>query len=169
MKEILGKHRQDFDEIRRLCLICHGLDLSTSSFSFGLSEWTISESTSLVLQNVVSSHVLQLAIALRTNLYQKRIPYSDEPLAQSSWLYYDEELRERPATLKQVCDKIIHADSVSKNVYPKVLTEHTDKICTQFKGKEFSKGSWTMNVAIDVFAEEVLHILDEIEQNDSVL
>ncbi len=32
MQEVISRHRQDFGEIRRLCLICHGLDYSANSF-----------------------------------------------------------------------------------------------------------------------------------------
>src|SRR5690606_1949398 len=109
MNEIFGKYRQDFGEIRRLCLICHGLDLSTSTLSSESSTWTLSEATNTVLQNLVSSTLLHLAVAIRTNLYQNNITGSDILLENSAWLYYDKELVEKPATLKQVCDKIIHA------------------------------------------------------------
>ena len=166
MEEILSRYRQDFDEIRKLCLICHGLDLSTSSFSLDSSDWKISEPTGRVLQNIISSNILQLAIALRTNFYQKNILHTEEPLNNSAWLYYDKELMDRPATLKQVCDKIIHADTFSKPVCPKGMSDHENKICTQLRGTEFKK-SWTLDIALDLFAKDILKILDRIEMETS--
>ena len=102
-------------------------------------------------------------MALRTNLYQKNIPHAEKPLTNSAWLYYDKELIERPATLKQVCDKIIHADTFSKSTYPKSMSDHTDKICTQLRGTEYKIKGWTLNIVLDLLAEDILQILDEIE------
>ncbi|MDO3381201.1 hypothetical protein [Gilvimarinus algae] len=165
MDEIFGKYRQDFSEIRRLCLVCHGLDLSTSALSSDLSTWVLSEATNSALQNLVSSTLLHLAIAIRTNLYQKRIKGSDIRLENSAWFYYDEELIERPATLKQVCDKIVHADTFSKSIYPKEFADRADKIATQIRGAEHNRKAWTMNLVLDLLAEDILSMLDQIEAN----
>ncbi|MEO9524669.1 hypothetical protein [Marinobacter alexandrii] len=166
MDELFGRYRQDFNEIRRLCLICHGLDLSTSTLSTEYSTWKLSEPTNITLQTLVSSTLLHLAIALRTNLYQKSIKGSDILLERSAWLYYDKELKEAPATLKQVCDKIIHADTFSKSRYPGHLSSHEDKIATQIRGTEQNRKAWTMNLVIDLLAEDILALLDDIETGE---
>ena len=163
MKEIISKHRQDFSELRRLCLVCHGLDFTTNSFSSQASRIRITESLQAALQNLVSSSLLNLAVALRINLYQTAINQADIELPDSSWLYYDEELVDRPATLKQVCDKIIHADSVVKPILPTGMWDGGSKIAVQFKGREYGKKYWTLNVVLELFAEDVLKLLDDIE------
>lgn len=163
MDEIFGRYRQDFSEIRKLCLICHGLDLSTSTLSSESSTWKLSDSTNTVLQNLVSSTLLHLAVAIRTNLYQDNIKGSDIILANSAWLYYDKELIEKPATLKQVCDKIIHAKTFSKSKFPKEFAIDADKIATQIRGTEQNRKAWTMNLVLDLFAEDILTMLDEFE------
>lgn len=140
MKEILSKHRQDFSEIRRLCLICHGLDYSTSSLSYSHSRLHLSENSETSLQNLISSSLLSLAIALHINQYQKIIDQLSLELPDSPWLYFDKELIDRPATIKQVIDKIIHADTVAKPVLPSDLWTGDTKIAIQFKGTEFGKG-----------------------------
>ncbi len=162
MDEIFGKYRQDFNEIRRLCLICHGLDLSTSTIS--TSSLKLSDASNVTLQNLVSSTLLHLAIAIRTNIYQKSIKPSHTPLKRSAWLYYDEELVERPATLKQVCDKIIHADTFSKSIYPKGFLDYEDRVGTQIRGTEHNRKAWTMNLVLDLLAEDILVMVDEIEE-----
>jgi hypothetical protein len=163
MQEILSKHRQDFSEIRRLCLICHGLDYSTSSFSSSQPRLHLSENLESSLQNLISSSLLSLAIALRINLYQGIIDKAYLELPDSSWLYFDEELIDRPATIKQVIDKIIHADTVVKPVLPSGLWKSDTKIAIQFKGTEFGKKDWTLNIILERFAEDVLRLLDEVE------
>ena len=139
MRDIFGRHKQDFNEIRRLCLICHGLDLTTSSLSSPISRLVISENVEDTLHNLVSSNLLSLVIAIRVNIYQNVINQPNLELPDSSWLYYDAKLIERPATLKQVCDKIIHADSFSNIVAPSGLIDPEYKIAAQFKGVEFKK------------------------------
>ncbi|MCQ8850038.1 hypothetical protein NQT74_15725 [Alteromonas stellipolaris] len=163
MQLILGKHRQDFDEIRRLCLICHGLDYTTSSFSDDEKGLRLSNSLSSAVESLISSNLLSLAIALRVNIYQKVIKFPNYELGKSSSLYYDNELVERAATLKQVIDKIIHADEVLKPIVPDSLRNNPLKIAIQFKGTEFGRKKWTMNVILEKFAEEILLLLDEHE------
>jgi hypothetical protein len=162
VRDIFGHHKQDFNEIRRLCLICHGLDLTTSSLSLSTSRLVMSENVEDTLHNLVSSNLLSLVIAIRVNLYQNVIKEPNLELPDSSWLYYDAKLIERPATLKQVCDKIIHADSFSKTVPPTGLIDPEYKIAVQFKGVEHKK-SWTLNVVLERFVEDILSLLDSIE------
>lgn len=164
MRDIFGHHKQDFNEIRRLCLICHGLDLTTSSLSSPTSRLVMSESVVDTLHNLVSSNLLSLVIAIRVNLYQNVIDQPNLELPDSSWLYYDAKLLEKPATLKQVCDKIIHADSFSKIVPPSGLIDPEYKVAVQFKGVEFKK-HWTLNVVLERFVEDILSLLDSIEQS----
>lgn len=167
MREILSKHRQDIGEIRRLCLICHGLDHSTSSVSSSQSRLRLSENLDASLQYLISSSLLSLAIALRINLYQGAIDKPNLELTDSSWLYFDDELISRPATIKQVIDKIIHADTVAKPVLPSDMWDGDTKIAIQFKGSEFRKKAWTLNIVLERFAEDVLGLLDEIKAQNA--
>ena len=64
-------------------------------------------------------------------------------------------------TLQQVIDKIIHADEVLKPIVPNSFRNKTLKIAIQFKGTEFDRKKWTMNVILERFAEEILLLLDE--------
>lgn len=164
MKPLISNHKVDFNEIRRLALICHGLDLTTSSFSKGESKIVLSESLENSLQLLLSSNLLNLAIAIRVNIYQSNISSTHFKLKEGATIYYDDAspLVEFPATLKQVCDKIIHADSVEKLFYPKNFVPADCKIALQFKGKEHNK-TWTLNLALEVFAEQIFKILDDLE------
>lgn len=163
IKDIISEHRQDFSELRRLCLVCHGLDLTTSSLSLDSSRLNVTESVETALQNLLSSNLLNLAIAIRVNLYQKKIAKSNIELPDSAWLFYGKDLTVKPATLKQVCDKIIHADSVGKSIFPNGMWKGESKIAIQFKGVEFGKKNWTLDIVLERFAEDVLNLLNDIE------
>lgn len=164
MKQIITKHTIDFNEIRRLALICHGLGYSTSSFSRKNSNITLNENLSFILKNLLSSNLLNLAIAVRVNIYQLNIKKPDFKMKNSAWFYLDDAipLKEQPITLKDLCDKIIHADTVEKLIYREGLISDDCHIALQLRGKQFKK-KWTVNVVLEKFAEELLNILDELD------
>jgi len=164
MKPLISNYKVDFNEIRRLALICHGLDLTTNSFSKGESEIVLSENLENSLQLLISSNLLNLAIAIRVNIYQSNISSSHFKINEGATIYYDDAspLIESPATLKQVCDKIIHADTVEKLIYPKELVPVDCKVTLQLKGKERNR-KWTLNLVLEIFTEQLLKTLDNLE------
>lgn len=156
MTEIFGKHSQDYNEIRRLCLICHGLDLSSSMLFSNSTYNCASETTKQVFQNLVSGSLLNLAVSLRVNIYQGRLvgpEYSG--LLHCGFYYDDQDLVSKEFTIKDVCDKIIHADAVSKEALPAHILGDS-KMTMQFKGKHNRK-SWTFDLSVELFTEAVLN------------
>lgn len=166
MKPLISNHKVDFNEIRRLALTCHGLGLTTSSFSKGETKTALSENLENSLQLLLSSNLLNLAIAIRVNIYQSNISSTHFKLKEGATIYYDDAspLVEFPATLKQVCDKIIHADSVEKLIYPRGFVPAGCEIALELKGKERNK-KWTLNLVLEKFAEQVFKILDDLESD----
>ncbi len=166
MKELFGKHRQDFDEVRRLCLICHGLDL-TSNVLFSNSTYRLSsESTERVFQNLVSGSLLNLAVSIRINIYQgNELEIESRRLSHCGFYYYDDELVGKEFSIKDVCDKIIHADTVSKACLPPEMLIN-NKLAMQFKGKHNRK-AWTLDLSVELFTEAVLSLLDGLENGMS--
>lgn len=162
MNEILGKHRQDFNEIRRLCLICHGLDLTSDKL---FSDSTYNNKlgiTNEVYQNLISGILLNLAAAIRINIYQGTLPKQKNfPITHCGFYYDDEELIGKEFTIKDVCDKIIHADSISKEALPPHILVNS-KMAVQFKGIH-KRRAWTLDISIELFTEAVLNLLDELE------
>lgn len=163
MEDILDKHKQDFDEIRRICLQCHGLDL-TSNKLFTDSTYTASSGrTKSVLHSMLSSSLLNLAVSIRVNLYQGSIGNRSIPLeTMAADFYEDNELITKSVTIKDVCDKIIHAESVTKSAFPKGLLPQDTKNTFQLKGANRKK-AWTLNLCLELFVESILMLLDEIE------
>ena len=162
MKSIIEQHRQDFNEIRRLCLICHGLDLTSKSLFTDSTYDGRSTDTEIVLQNMISGGLLNLAVALRINIYQKKLTgYSDENISSCVFYYEEPDLISELITIKDVCDKIIHADSVSLDALPKEITGDA-KPCMQLKGT-YRKKEWTLDISLELFTEAVLNFLDKLE------
>lgn len=137
---IVEKHRQNFDEIRRLCFICNGLDRA-SSYIFTESTYTDpSGQSKSVLQNLLSSSLLHLAVSIRINLYQDIIEDRPIPLATMAADYYEnDKLIVRYASIKDVCDKIIHADTVTESIFKHFPLEKDEKLTFQLKGSNRDK------------------------------
>ncbi len=165
MDYVVEKHKQSFDEIRRLCFLCNGLD-RTSSYIFAESTYiNPSDQSKSVLQSLLSSSLLHLAVSIRINLYQDIIDNHSIPLETMAADYYeDDKLIVTSVSIKDVCDKIIHADSVSKPIYKNFPIEKDEKISFQLKGTH-RKTLWTLNLCLELFTEFILRIVDEIEFN----
>lgn len=163
MEYVLEKHRQSFDEIRRLCFICNGLDRA-SSYIFTESTYTNpSDQSKSVLKSLLSSSLLHLAVSIRINLYQDIIENRSIPLETMAADYYeDEKLIARCVSIKDVCDKIIHADAVTKPIFKYFPLGKDEKISFQLKGSNRDK-LWTLNLCLEFFTEIILKMVDEIE------
>ncbi|HLO64939.1 MAG TPA: hypothetical protein VK165_18410 [Azonexus sp.] len=166
MSNIIDQHVQTFDEIRRIGLICHGLDLSSCEMFSGSQEYRPSKSIQRVLSGSLSSGLLHFAIAIRVNIYQSSLmglETTDLPWWAS--LYYKDELKTKPINLKTICDKIIHANTVDKSVLPAELTRGS-KMCMQFVGLH-NKREWVMDIPVSSFVEYVFALLDEVESKNA--
>ena len=167
MEYVVEKHRQSFDEIRRLCFICNGLDRA-SSYIFTESTYTDpSDQSKSVLKSLLSSSLLHLAVSIRINLYQDIIENRPIPLETMAADYYeDEKLIVRCVSIKDVCDKIIHADTVTKPIFKHFPLEKDEKISFQLKGSSRDK-LWTLNLCLELFTEIILKLVDEIERHQN--
>lgn len=166
MSSIMEQHVQTFDEIRRIGLICHGLDLSSCQLFSGSQEYKPSNSIQRVLSGSLSSGLLHFAIAIRVNIYQSSLMGAEKrPLPKWACFYYKDEMRNQSIDLKTVCDKIIHADTVDKFVLPAHTTTSDSKMCMHFIGWH-QKREWVMDIPVSWFVEFVFALLDEIESKE---
>ena len=162
MTEIFSQHRQSGSEIRRLALLCHGLDLTSTNLNDGTSQFQVGESTREVLHEQISCNLLALAIALRVNFYQKKlISIANCDVRQYAGMYWNDELVLTKTTVKDVCDKIIHADVFQKSVLPNEMTMGA-YATIQMQGSR-GKREWTLNLCVALFCENVLSLLEEAE------
>jgi len=164
LHEILDEHKQDFDLVRRLCLECHGLDLTSNYLYSNTDDSFPSRNTSEILGGMISSCLLNLTVAIRINIYQGKIDGKKERLGLIEASYYeDDDLMLKQTTVKDVCDKIIHANSVSMTAFPFGDRSSGVLNTVQFKGTYQGK-NWTLDLCMEVFAESVLRLLDRIEE-----
>lgn len=164
MDRVLEKYCIDFNELRRVCIRCHGLDLTTSHLYTDSTYLNPSVATKAMVANMMSSALLELAILLRTHFYANSLDGTRVPGRDSASMYYMDArpMIEHEISLKTVCDKIIHARGVDKFTIPVEIREDA-KICIQFSGSHQGR-DWILNICLEVLAEYVLSMLDEADE-----
>lgn len=164
MHEIFSKHKQSVSEIRRLALLCHGLDLSSTNLNDGSSQFRVGEETKEILHEQMSCNLLALAIALRVNFYQKQyMEVAQFDVKDYAGMYWEDEMVIVETRVKDVCDKIIHADVFEKSVLPSTIARGS-YATIQMRG-QYRKRKWTLDLCVAVFCEKILFLLDELDQH----
>lgn len=114
--ELLGKHRITFDKLRSRAIQCHALGLSAYHLFHDSTHFDKTGKTKAIYEELYTSQLLGLAIALRTKFYQG-LDYkkADSYVSPCALMYkYTSKGEENQSfSMKDICDKIIHADSVS--------------------------------------------------------
>jgi hypothetical protein len=166
MNEIFETDKQDYGEIRRLCLICHGLDRISDELFENPSCDCDSEETKKVFHKLMSGSLKKLAIAIQRNIYHKNLKRKDYPiLAGGSSYYVNYRHVSKDFNIKDICDKIINADSVSNDLIP--TEDFGDrKITTLFTGEHHGE-AWALYLSVECFVEAILNFLDRLEANGS--
>ena len=154
--DLFGTHRISVDAIRRLAVECHALDVSAVRL---LIDTTIDKPDEVraVYEEVFSEKLLTLAIALRTKFYQG-VPSKGTMrfIGHSAFLLVSDREDIRDYTVKDVCDKIIHAESITRP-----LNDGTAQPITQIRGK-YQGESWTLHISTGLFCEGLLNWLESL-------
>ena len=159
--KILGSHTASFASVRALAVHCHALDLSASELFFASTHVDKDEKTKAAYEEQFTSLLLSLAIALRTKFYQgynhrATIPY----VSHCGFLFNCGDLTEQSVefSMKDVCDKIIHALSIEKD-----LGGEMENAATTLCGKGADGAEWELSISVRLFAEAVLNWLRDVE------
>ena len=117
--KILGNPVQSFDLIRRLAITTHALDVSglhlfkQGTYSGG------KKATQDVYEEMLSTNLLHLAVAVRTNIHQGNLNPADQDVLPAGFLdVTSSNGKEKTVTftIKNICDKIIHAQEIVKHL-----------------------------------------------------
>ncbi|MDA8151344.1 MAG: hypothetical protein M0003_01300 [Acidithiobacillus sp.] len=157
--DVLGTHKVSWDFVRRLAVECHALDSSAFPLlSDSILDDKVGKNRS-AYEELFTERLLALAIALRTKFYQGVNSAETARYSLDCGLLYrlEGEVEQGPVefTLKDVCDKIIHADSIHKSVESAYEAEITTLQGTeQHRGK---KVTWRLVLSVTLFTECVLN------------
>lgn len=157
--KLTGQHSVSFDAIRALAIECHALDLSAKELLFFPVHCDDNGLTRATYNELFTSKLLALAIALRTKFYQGT-PYQDtiQYMEHVGFLEIDTKNFSKgwKFTIKDVCDKIIHADAVDRQfdgdfTRPLTLLEGTGPGTTK----------WTLGFSVAHFCDCLIWWLNE--------
>ncbi len=158
MPKLSGTHLVSFETIRSLAIECHALDLSAFMLLVAGTHQP-SRSTTITYEELVTSKLLMLSVAIRTKRYQG-VPHADTEKYILDCGVLDVTSKGKEAshsfTIKDICDKVIHADEVER-----IVADGNNGQITVLRGKQLGK-SWQLHFSISLFAEGVLNWLDEI-------
>lgn len=162
--ELLGTHKVTFDLLRSIAIECHALDVAAYHLFVDSTHLDGVEKTKEIYEELMTSLLLNLAISLRTKFYQgldhrTTIPF----VSHCGFLFKYANNQEETVnfSIKDVCDKIVHADSVSRYMEPEI--QHPT---TSFRGKDLrSNSTWELSMSVNLFTEAVLNWIHHIETN----
>lgn len=160
--DLFGTHQISLDAIRRLAVECHALDVSAVRL---LIDKTVNkpELTRRTYEELFSEKLLSLAVALRTRFYQGAPSKGSEPfVGHSAFLLVSTREEIRPFTIKDVCDKIIHAESITRP-----LNDGTAQPVTQVRGTH-QGDPWILHISTGLFCEGILNWIESIDSGDKV-
>jgi len=156
-----GSHVSSFEAVRALAIHCHALDLSGAELLFASTHTDRDERTKSSYLEQFTSQLLRLAIALRTKFYQG---YDDRSTVAyvahcgSLFTYREDKEESIEFSMKDVCDKIIHAVTFEKD-----LEGEIEKAPTTLCGKSPDGVEWELSVFVSLFAEAVLNWARDME------
>lgn len=158
MTVLSDSHRVSYETIRSLAIECHSLDLSAFTL-FVDGTHKPSRSTRIAYEELVTSKLLLLAIALRTKFYQG-VSHADTVKYVVDCGFLDSTSngieRTHSFSIKDICDKVIHANGVKRE-----LTDEKNGLITILEGTQ-GKATWEFHFSMSLFTEAVLNWLDEL-------
>lgn len=155
--DLLGALKVNPESIRALAVECLALDLAAYPLLFDGTLNNKHGPTKSTYEALYSAKLLALAIALRAKFYQGVEHENTHALVAHCGLMFrckgDEE---EPAlfSIKDVCDKIIHANKVVRHLEAGVREPTTTFIGTE------RKVQWELSMSISLFSEAILNWLE---------
>jgi len=158
---LLASRHSSFEAVRALAIQCHALDLSGSELLFASTHADRDEKTKSVFQEQFTSLLLRLAVAIRTKFHQgfdDRSTVSYVAHCGSLFLFGEAGEEAAEFSLKDVCDKIIDAATIVKDLQGEI-----EKAPTTLSGKNSDGVDWELTVFVGLFAEAVLNWARDME------
>lgn len=161
--DLFGTHKVTFEMVRSLAIQCHALDISAYHLFVDGTHSDKGDKTKATYEELFTGQLLGLAIALRTKFYQG-IDHNNTIhfVSPCGLLYKYRNSAEETIkfSMKDVCDKIIHADSVCRH-----LESGVEKPTTTLRGRDNRDSSeWELSMSVSLFAEAVLNWAQDIDE-----
>jgi hypothetical protein len=158
MVQLLGKHKLSTSLIRSLCIDCLSLDLVAFNLFVDGIHADNAEKTQIIYEEKLSTSLLNLAVAVRTLIYQGHTEFKN---IDYCGFYESNNAKDRASvTIKDICDKLIHADSIERELES---LKYPDKKPTTTINGIHGKKQWALDISVSLFCESVLNWVNEID------
>ncbi len=162
MIELFGKHKISSGFVKSLSIDCLSLDLVAFNLFVDGIHFDGSDRTKQIYEEKLSTSLLSLAVAVRTLLYQGIEEKASCPNVTCCGFYESDNPEDKAlVSIKDICDKIIHADSIAR--YFEKTQEVDQNPITSIKGMH-NKKSWNLEISISLFCEAILNWMDKLEK-----
>ena len=147
------------DHIRALAIQCHALDVQSDRLFNSETVCGHSERIRQTHNRLLSTSLLSLAVSIRVSLAPQ--PEYDSPSSGITACGIFLEGKPKPKvpgfSIKDVCDKLIHADRISKPI-EKGVQGATHTLIGKWNKR------WEFGLGVQILCEWVLKWLDEIDE-----
>jgi hypothetical protein len=153
-----GTYNIPVDHIRALALQCHALDLQFDRLFNEESICGYSDRIHETYNRLLSTSLLNLVISIRVSLNSEPDYTRRDGGISNCGLFEDGGPNgDGSFSIKDVCDKLIHADHIFKPI-EKGVKGACCKLVGSYRGK-----SWELGLGVQILSEYVLKWLDEID------
>jgi hypothetical protein len=158
--KILGQHKVSTNYIRSLAIDCLALDaVAFNLFVTGIHADEVGK-TKEIYEEKLSSSLLNLAVAVRTLIYQGHSGFKD---VSYCGFYESANQQDKAAvTIKDISDKLIHADSISREFEVGTSTEREP--ITIIEGN-YQKNEWDLKISVSLYCESVLNWMNQLDNS----
>jgi hypothetical protein len=164
MIELFGKHKISSDFVKSLSIDCLSLDIVAFNLFVDGIHFDGSARTKQIYEEKLSTSLLSLVVAVRTLLYQGIEDKVPCPNVTCCGFYESKNPKDKASlSVKDICDKIIHADSIAR-YFEK--TQDTDQKPVTIITGEYHNKSWNLEISISLFCESILNWMDELEKHN---
>lgn len=158
-----GTYTIGTDHIRALAIQCHGLDLQFDRLFNSETICGYSDRIYQVFNRLLSTALLNLAVSIRISLSREPDYTSCSSGIDASGLFTEGGPNGNGSfSIKDVCDKLIHADRIWKPIEPGVRSAG----CT-LEGDTYRGNPWQLGLGVQILGEWVLRWVDEIDDRAS--
>jgi len=151
-----GKYEIGRDHIRALAIECHALDVQFDRLFNAPTICGASDRVYRAYNRLLSTKLLNLAISIRVDLANQP-GYKSTEVQPAAIFLQGGPTSGHGFSMKDICDKIIHAERIYKPIEPGV-----QRAGCELSGRQHDR-EWVLGLGVQIFCEYVLRWLEELE------
>ncbi|HEU4878432.1 MAG TPA: hypothetical protein VFT21_03215 [Gemmatimonadaceae bacterium] len=149
-----GRYEIGYEHVRTLAIQCHALD---TDFDRLFNERTVEDKYELTYRTfnrLFSTSLLNLAISIRVSLAKEPEYKEAGRVTPAVLLLEGQPPKAGEFSIKDICDKLIHAGSITKPIEP-----GTRGAACELTGTQWGE-TWKIGLGVEIFSNYILEWMD---------